>query len=89
MVQINIHEAKTHFPRLVDRAAAGEEIIISKSGKPMAKLVPLQQDLTPGRFGLMKGEMYISDDFDAPLPPDVLVSFYGEGEEEDLGGPAR
>ena len=67
-MQINIHEAKTQLSQLVDAAHRGETIIIAKAGKPMAKLVPLSHG--PKRkvvFGLMKGQIDITDDFDAPL----------------------
>lgn len=79
MKPVNMHEAKTHLSRLVERAAAGEEIIIAKSGQPVAKLVPLDEELTPRRVpGSMRGEIWMADDFDASLPPDVLDGFYGE-----------
>ena len=66
---INIHEAKTHLSRLVEQACAGEEIIIAKAGKPMARLVPLAKTL-----GLLQGKVGIAADFDAPLPADFLLS---------------
>jgi prevent-host-death family protein len=75
MISVNVHEAKTHLSRLLERVAAGEEIIISKAGKPMAKLTPLskpQMDRVPG---LDKGVIQIPDDFDAPLPEDILELF--------------
>jgi prevent-host-death family protein len=75
---INIHEAKTHFSRLVDRAAAGEEIVIAKAGKPVAKLVPLGRDMTPRKLGQAEGEFWMADDFDGPLPDELLRLFYGE-----------
>lgn len=78
MQNVNIHEAKTHFSRLVDAAMQGEEIIIAKAGKPAARLVPLRG--TPSRtirFGALKGEIEIADDFDAPLTEDLLASFEG------------
>ena len=79
MHSVNIHEAKTHFSKLVDAAMAGEEIIIAKAGKPAAKLVPLTSGAPRGiRFGLMKGEIQIAPDFDAPLPEDVLRAFEGD-----------
>lgn len=76
MRQVNIHEAKTHLSRLVEEAAAGEEIIIAKAGKPVAKLVPIAGSREPRRLGSMRGKIWMSDDFDAPLPPDVLANFY-------------
>jgi len=75
-VQVNLYEAKTHLSRLVERAAKGEEIVIAKAGKPMARLVPPvaeKQEPTPGRNLL--GITYIADDFDAQLPEDVLRDF--------------
>ncbi len=78
MKSVNIHEAKTHLSRLVERAAAGEEIIIAKSGKPVAKLVPFVEDLTPRPFGTMRGKIWMADDFDDPLPPELLAYFTGE-----------
>jgi prevent-host-death family protein len=78
MKPVNIHEAKTHLSRLVERAAAGEEIIIAKSGKPVARLVALDYDPTPRVFGTMRGKIRIADDFDAPLPPELLAYFTGD-----------
>lgn len=65
---INIHEAKTHLSRLVEQAAAGKEIVIAKAGKPMARLVPLTAPPRPKKPGLLKGQIEIPPDFDAPLP---------------------
>jgi prevent-host-death family protein len=75
---VNIHEAKTHLSRLVDDAARGDEIIIAKAGKPIARLVAIENDASPRPRGLLKGKIRIADDFDAPLPEDVLRSFDGE-----------
>ncbi len=69
---INIHAAKTHFSRLVARAAAGEEIIIARGGKPLARLVPLRARPKRRRSGLLKGRIRVAADFNAPLPNDVL-----------------
>lgn len=78
MTTVNIHAAKTHFSRLVDQAAAGEEIVIAKAGKPVARLVPLAPAKKPDRvLGRLAGKLNISDDFDAPLPDDLLVLFEG------------
>jgi prevent-host-death family protein len=73
----NIHEAKTHFSRLVERAAAGEEIIIGKAGKPIARLVPYKEAPPQRKPGSMKGKIRIAPDFD-DLPDDVLAAFRGE-----------
>ena len=70
---INLYDAKTRLSELVDRAAAGEEVIIAKAGKPVARLVPLKvRERVPGRG---KGHVRIADDFDAPLPTEVLRDF--------------
>ena len=62
--QVNIHEAKTHLSRLVDRAASGEEIVIAKSGKAMAKLVPYRESVAPRKLGVWKGKVEILPGFD-------------------------
>jgi prevent-host-death family protein len=75
----NLYEAKTSLSRLVDRAANGEEIILSKAGKPMAKLVPFHRKAEPRKPGGWEGQVQISEDFDAPLPPDLQDAFEGRG----------
>ncbi len=79
MQTVNLHAAKTHFSRLVDEAAAGEEIIIAKAGKPMAKLTPLTApEAKPKRtLGMLEGRAAVPADFDAPLPGDLLDAFEG------------
>ena len=74
MKTVNLHAAKTHLSRLVDEAAAGEEVVIAKAGKPMVRLVPLRPRTRTG-FGELKGRMTIADDFDAPLPEALLRAF--------------
>jgi prevent-host-death family protein len=77
-MQIDIQEAKAKLPQLVDAARRGKTIVIAKAGTPMAKLVPLEHDPKPTiRFGLMKGQIEISDDFDATLPSDLSARFEG------------
>jgi prevent-host-death family protein len=66
--KINIHQAKTHLSRLVEDVASGNEILIAKGGRPMARLVPLRRDDTPRRPGLLKGKLRIADEFDRALP---------------------
>jgi prevent-host-death family protein len=75
----NIYEAKTSLSRLVDRASKGEEIILSKAGKPLAKLVPFHRPSEPRQPGGWEGKVRISEDFDAPLPPEVQAAFEGRG----------
>jgi prevent-host-death family protein len=74
---INIHEAKTHLSRLVEQAALGKEIIIAKAGKPMARLVPLENAPRPKKFGLLEGSFQVPADFDTPLDAQVLALFEG------------
>ncbi|HUE96587.1 MAG TPA: type II toxin-antitoxin system Phd/YefM family antitoxin [Longimicrobiaceae bacterium] len=72
---VSLYDAKTHLSSLVDRAAEGEEIVISKSGRPKARLVPLG-DVHPRREpGKGRGQWSVADDFDAPLPPEILEAF--------------
>ena len=75
MISVNVHEAQTHLSRLLKRVAAGEEILISKAGTPMAKLMPISKPQANRVPGLDKGVIQIPDDFDAPLPDDVLELF--------------
>jgi prevent-host-death family protein len=75
MTQVNMREAKTHLSRLVERAAAGEEIFIAKSGRPIVKLVGINQEQVSRMPGSLRGRIRMSEDFDAPLPPDVLAGF--------------
>ena len=73
---VNVHEAKTHLSRLLERVQAGEEVTIAKAGRPVARLVPIT---APGKrpLGLDRGKVWIADDFDAPLPDDILADFEG------------
>ncbi len=72
MKTVNMHQAKTHLSRLVEEAAEGREIIIAKAGKPRAKLVACLPARKPRKFGWLKGKIWISDDFDAPLSDEEL-----------------
>lgn len=78
-VSVNLYDAKTHLSQLVDRAAAGEEIIIAKSGHPMARLVPLQSPARPRVPGLLRGQIRIGEGFDDPLPDEMEKAFLGDG----------
>lgn len=71
---VNVHEAKTHLSRLLERVAAGDEVVIAKAGKPVARLVPVAP---PGKrpLGLDAGKVWIADDFNAPLPDELLDEF--------------
>jgi len=73
--QVNLYEAKTKLSQLVERAAAGEEIIIAKDGKPRARLMPLNTQRPLRRPGAGRGKVWIAEDFDEPLPADLLAAF--------------
>ena len=80
MGHVNIHAAKTHLSKLIDQAIAGEEVVIARAGKPVVKLVPIEAP-TPRRvFGQLAGKLNVRDNFDDPLPDDLLALFEGEGE---------
>ena len=73
----SLYEAKTNLSKLVERAAAGEEIVITKNGKPMACLVPFRANKRKRKLGGAEGKIWIADDFDAPLPDDLIAAFEG------------
>ena len=78
MQSVNIPGAKTHLSRLVERAEQGEEIVIARAGRPVAKLVPFgDTDLRPWEPGSMRGQFEVPDDFDDPLPDELLDLFEG------------
>ncbi len=72
---VNVHEAKTHLSRLLERVAAGQEIVIAKAGQPVARLVPIKGTEGERELGRDRGCVWIADDFDAPLPDDLLDEF--------------
>lgn len=74
MAEVNVHEAKTHLSRLLLRVAGGEEIVIARAGKPIARLVPIEPKV-PRVIGQDDGLFEVPDDFDAPLPDEVLALF--------------
>ena len=74
---LNIHAAKTHLSRLIEDVAEGEEVVIAKAGKPVARLVPIGK--APGKrtLGMLKGRLKVPRNFDTPLPDDVIAAFEG------------
>jgi len=78
MRQVNIHQAKTQLSQLLEDVARGDEIVIAKAGKPIARLVAIEATNQPRRRGLLKGQIVMAADFDAPLPAEVLASFEGD-----------
>ena len=77
MRTVNIHAAKTQLSRLVEAAAAGEEIIIAKAGKPVARLGPLAGPRQQRRLGILAGKLRVPEDFDASLPDELADAFEG------------
>lgn len=83
MKAVNTHDAKTHFSRLLRRVATGEEITIANRGVPVARLVPVPGKHTDRKLGMLRGKFVVPDDFDAPLPKEILDAF--EGQEKRTG----
>ena len=79
MDTVNLYEAKTNLSKLVERAAAGEEIVIAKAGRPLARLMPLARRAGPRPLGLLAGQVTVGSDFDDPLPAEMLAAFEGKG----------
>jgi prevent-host-death family protein len=77
MAVFNMHDAKTQLSKLAERAAQGEEIVIARNGRPLARLMPMPER-KPIKFGLWKDQIHIGDDFDDPLPPDIQEAFEGK-----------
>ena len=77
MTTVNIHEAKTRLSELLRRVLAGEDVVIARAGKPIARLLPFDAPPAPREPGMAKGQITIRDDFDAPLPEEVLRGFEG------------
>jgi prevent-host-death family protein len=75
----NMHEAKTQLSRLAERAANGEEIVIARNGKPLARLVPVAEH-RPRQLGFWAGRVRVGEDFDEPLPEDMRAAFEGRGD---------
>jgi prevent-host-death family protein len=76
---VNVHEAKTHLSRLLDRAAAGEEIVVARAGRPVARLVALSPERPPRVSGRLRGKVTMADDFDL-TPPWLIDAFEGSTE---------
>jgi prevent-host-death family protein len=72
MIEVNIHEAKTHLSRLLAKVAEGEEVIIARSGEPVAKIIPIERPGTKRILGQDAGRVIIADDFDAPVDPETM-----------------
>ena len=74
---VNVHEAKTHLSRLLEEVEAGQDVVIARSGRPVARLTALLPARTPRRLGALAGLYTVPEDWDAPLPADVIARFGG------------
>ena len=79
MKSVNVHEAKTQFSKLLAKVERGGEVVIARAGKPVAKLVAIEAPTTAPTLGADAGAFVVPEDFDAPLPADVLDAFEGGG----------
>jgi len=77
MKTVNVHEAKTHLSRLLEEVEAGQEVIIARGGRPVARLSPLPSTRPPRVLGRLAGRYTVPADWDAPLPPEVIAAFDG------------
>jgi prevent-host-death family protein len=77
MKVVNIHEAKTTLSQLLESVLAGEDVVISKAGTPLARLIPYHTQKKPRSPGIWKGKVTMTDNFDDPLPPEILNGFLG------------
>ncbi len=77
METVNIYDAKTRLSQLVDKAASGEDVVVSRNGKPLARITRLATPKRRIKYGVLKGKIKVAPDFDAPLPAEVLASFAG------------
>ncbi len=77
MTTLNVHAAKTQLSRLLDEVVAGKEVIIAKAGKPIARLVPYEAPRERRKLGTLAGQFRVPDDFDDPLPDEILDAFEG------------
>ena len=74
---VSLYEAKTRLSHLVDRALAGDEVVITRHGRPVARLLPAVRTRRPRRLGALRGKIRVARDFDAPLPDELLALFEG------------
>lgn len=86
MESVNICDAKTRWSQLIDRAAAGEDVVVSRNGKPLVRITQLADAPRRIKFGVLKGKLRVGADFDAPLPEDVLAAFPRSDRAGSLNG---
>lgn len=75
---VNVYEAKTQLSRLIERALAGEDVVIARAGRPVVRLVPVDNQPVRRRPGSARGQIHLADDFDDDLPADLAAVFRGE-----------
>jgi len=75
-MEIGIHEAKTNLSRLIPAVLSGEEVIITKSGHPMVKIVPVEESIGERKIGIYSGKIKYNQDFEEPLPEEVIDDFW-------------
>ncbi len=80
MGTVNIHDAKTHLSKLIEKAVAGEDVIIAKAGKPLVRLTALEPPPRKSRIGFLKGQVTVPDDFDTMFQEEIEEMFYGKAE---------
>ena len=80
---VNVHEAKTHLSKLLARAEAGEEIVIAKAGRPVAKLVPYEEARTPRELGFLRGEVRMAPDWDSPEVNEAIAREFYDSDPGD------
>jgi prevent-host-death family protein len=78
MPTVNVHAARSQLSRLLDAAVAGEDVIIARAGRPVARLVPVEQKNAPRELGILTGKLRVPDNFDDALPEDVIADFEGQ-----------
>ena len=78
MIMVNTHQAKSQLSKLLERASKGEEVVIARAGKPVARLVAYEEKATPRELGWLKGKIVVAENFDDPLPDDLLDAFEGK-----------
>ncbi|HZF38024.1 MAG TPA: type II toxin-antitoxin system prevent-host-death family antitoxin [Blastocatellia bacterium] len=78
MIKVNICEAKIELSRLLNLVIAGEEVVIAKAGKPVARLIPVEPPRPASRFGLDKSDWKVPEDFNDPLPEEIVKAFWRE-----------
>ena len=84
--QVNIHEAKTHFSKILEEVERGEEVVIARAGTPVAKVIPIEPEPPRRKLGQLKGQIWISDDFDDPLPWDEWLSNPDDPLNQEMDG---